>query len=484
MERKEFENNNVLLWGEKQAKKSLLEEFDKGNKNPHSLLRKKAKPEEKEKPEKKAPIKRVFSLDEDYGPQDLPFLNKEYDRIEKEITNKGGWDDDLIELQDKLNDLIEGLEAMKKMTGGRVKYEEEQKDLEEIHELMPKIIEKMIKLTGKGFKKGSPEALAHAKKMREALEAKKGPKVEKVVHKSVSKARVEKGSEEAKALGRRLAEAKKKKAEEKKAEAPKVEEVKKPKRGKPWFYIGDIPKGYREATEDEAIQAKKVSLYGKYQVDNEKWRLYKEYGILLTEDKTNQEITWTMNGLKKRTLEILEEIEIISSKLENDKYKNKWNTYKLELEDLKEKRKYLQAGYNWYYKLLCGRTGKEYKRQKIELEKREIIPSSERVEYKPPVRPIDPRTGKEAEYIFPTEEKKKKEEKKFKDVDLLFEKNGDIITLSTKYFTQDYKLKPSYAKKLTAKNIFLKKKHYTTDDYNKYFYGMKGGNTGYGLLEN
>ena len=153
MERKEFENNNVLLWGEKQAKKSLLEEFDKGNKNPHSLLRKKAKPEEKEKPEKKAPIKRVFSLDEDYGPQDLPFLNKEYDRIEKEITNKGGWDDDLIELQDKLNDLIEGLEAMKKMTGGRVKYEEEQKDLEEIHELMPKIIEKMIKLTGKGLKK-------------------------------------------------------------------------------------------------------------------------------------------------------------------------------------------------------------------------------------------------------------------------------------------------------------------------------------------
>jgi hypothetical protein len=97
-------------------------------------------------------------------------------------------------------------------------------------------------------------------------------------------------------------------------EVAKVEEVKKPKRGKPWFYIGDIPKGYREATEDEAIQAKKVSLYGKYQVDNEKWRLYKEYGILLTEDKTNQEITWTMNGLKKRTLEILEEMLVLEKK--------------------------------------------------------------------------------------------------------------------------------------------------------------------------
>ena len=500
-EKKAFENNEVLLWGENPVKKSLLEQYDKGNKNPFSLSRKKVKEEneEEERPKpKKAPVKREFTLGEDYGVQDLDFLNKEYERIDKEIANGA----DLYDLQDALYELIEGLEHMQKLQGRSINQQKKKEILKEyaLNEdiigddfVGDGILKKLKGLIGKGFKKGSPEAIAHAQKMREAIQAKK-PKGEVV--KKATKARVEKGSEQAKELGRRLAEAKKKKAEEAK-KAKEEEEAKKPKviekpKGKPWYYIGDIPKGYREATEDEAIMAKKVSYYGKYVVDSEKWRLFKDYNILLTPDKTNKEIEWSMNGLKRRTIEALQNIEIYSSKLDNEKYKDRHNEFKHKLDEEKDKRKYLQAGYNWYYKLLCERTGKKYERQKIELEKPKIKvnkSTAKPLEYKEPERPIDPRTGKPVEigdlYIdrLKDEEEKKEEEKKTIDVDLYFENDGKLITLSTKYFTPDYKLKSKYVEKLLKKGIILKKKHYTTEDYNKYFYGMKGGNIGYGLVD-
>ena len=493
-EKKAFENNEVLLWGENPVKKSLLEQYNKGNKNPFSTSRKKEKNENEEPKPKKAPVKREFTLGEDYGVQDLDFLNKEYERIDKEIEKSGFTDDELMDLQEKLYDLIEGLEHMQKLQGKGI-YKKDLTGYEggepfgEISTPLRHIKERLI---GKGFKKGSPEAIAHAQKMREAIQAKK-PKGE-IVKKS-TKSRVEKGSEQAKELGRRLAEAKKKKTEEAK-KAKEEEEAKKPKviekpKGKPWFYIGDIPKGYREATEDEAIMAKKVSYYGKYVVDSEKWRLFKDYNILLTPDKTNKEIEWSMSGLKRRTIEALQNIEIYSSKLDNEKYKDRHTEFKHKLDEEKDKRKYLQAGYNWYYRLLCERTGKKYERQKIELPKIKVNKSTKKEELKPVeiTRPIDPRTGKPVEigdlYVdrLKEENEKKEDEKKSIDVDLYFENEGKLITLSTKYFTQDYKLKPKYVEKLLKKGIILKKKHYTTEDYNKYFYGMKGGNIGYRLIK-
>ena len=467
MQEQAFENNEVLLWGEKLANKDLLKEYDKGNKNPYSIVRKK-EPKEKEVIEKKPPKKRIFEVGGDYGVKDLPFLNDEYERLDKEISGITDMDkmDELMDIQEKLADTIEGLEHLKKLTGG--KGIKDNKPNFDIGPIGYKVL--INKLIGQGFKKGSPEAIAHAEKMRKALEAKKS---NTVVKKSVSsKSRVVKGSEEAKELGRRLAEARKKKQAEKPKEEPK-EEIKKTT-GKPWFYIGDIPKGYREATEDEAIEAKKVSVYGKYKVDNEKWRLYRDYNILLTDNKTNQEIGWSMNGLKRRVLESLKEIEILSSKVDSDKYKDRRTEYTSKLEEEKEKRKYLQAGYNWYYKLLCQRTGKTYERQKIELPVKVLKEEKSKMEYKPPKRPIDPRTGKEAEYYFPEEEIKETKKLGVVDVKLLFENDKDIIELSTKYFTPDYKLKPIYAKKLTDKDIILQKKYYTTEDYKKYFYRMKG----------
>lgn len=491
MERKAFENNQVLLWGIKPVKKSLLEEFDKGNKNPNSIVRKKEpkiKETGKKETVKKEPVKRVFSMDEDYGTQDLPFLNKEYERIDNEMSKPISMEemDELTEQQDKLYELIEGLEALQKM-GGRGcsqpnNYDcesESESDSDNDHYNIKEIVKKLL---GKGFKKGSPEALAHAVKMRKAREDKRAGIVKEVVVKQTSKARVVKGSNEAKELAQKLVEAKKKK----KTEAPKEEKVKPVKKGKPWFYIGDIPRGYREATEDEAIIKKKISEYGKRLVDKDKWELYNEYDILLTTDKNDRDIIWYMNGLKKRIMSSLQEVEILEAKLENKKYESKReaNDSKLVLE--KRKRKYLQAGWNWYHKLLCERTGKKYERQKFELPKREIDESQLNVkdDYKSKfVRPIDPRTGKPAEYSkFDYSEKPEVKHKGDIDVELYFENGGDIIKLSTKYFTPDYKLKPKYSEKLLKKGYILKRKHYTTADYDKYFYGMKGGNIGYGII--
>lgn len=467
-EREQFENNKVLLWGEKKAKQSLLKEFDKGNKNPYSK-KKQVRDVEVEEPKTKAKVVKRFSLNEDYGVKDLPFLNEEYERIDKEITEGG--DDELYDLQDKLYELIEGLEAMKKIQGGSIK------DILKEYALNEDIIGDDF--VGTGFKKNTTEAKEHAEKMREA-KTKTSVKPKETV-KQTSKARVVKGSEEAKALARRLVEARKAKAEARKAELEKTSEKDKilnpPKlKGRPWYYIGDIPKGYREATELEAIKNNKVSKYGKYEVDETRLMLYRDYDILLDESKSLQEIIWTMNSLKKRIITSLEEIEILNNKLENPKYEKEKETYKNKLSNEKLKRKYLTAGYNWYYKIFCTFKGIKYERQSFELPKKEIKINKSKVNKALTVqeRPIDPRTGKPADIYIPDEKPKEEEVYKDADVDLYFENGDRIIQLSTKYFTQDYKLKKGYAKKLLDKGLVLSKKYYTTEDYNKYFFRMKG----------
>jgi len=491
-----LEKNKVMLWGVKAVKSSLLKEYDVGNKNPRSKKRavKEEDEVEEEKP-KKGKVKKEFILGDDYGVDDLEFLRGEYERIEELISNvkDKGEADELYDKQDALYELIEGLEAMEKMKGGMIRYNNPSPAIE----LNKQIKGGMIRynntspaialnkqITGRGFKKGSPEALAHAEKMRIARNKDRAPKAEVV--KKATKSRVVKGSEEAKALARKLVEARKakmeikKKEEEEKLKKEQILNPVKPK-GKPWYFIGDIPKGYREATEVEAIKNNHVSEYGKYQVDETRLMLYRDYDILLDETKPLQEVTWAMNGLKKRIIDSLKNIEVFSSKLENPKYDKKADEFKTKLNLEKDKRKYLQAGYNWYYKIYCEFKGIKYERQKIELPKREEIKVNKSIYVpKPEKKIIDPRTGKEAEMSIYTGDEEIKENSKMvdADVDLHFSTDTDKITLSTKYFTPDYKLKPAFVPKLIKKNIILQKKHYTTEDYNKYFYKMPASMTG------
>jgi hypothetical protein len=354
------------------------------------------------------------------------------------------------------------------------------------------------KMIGKGFKKGSPEALAHAEKMRKALEAKKGVKqAPEVVNKQESKARAAKGSEAAKELGRKLAEARKKKNEAKKAEEQKEREAKEAKEAeekkrklKPWYYIGDIPKGYREATEDEAISHKMVSHYGKYPVDLEKWRIFDEYGILLSvQNRSMREIGWIMNGIKRRIMEALEEIEINKSKLENEKHEKKWPIFQSRLAQEKDKRKVLQAGWNWFNKYVSKQKGIPYEKQKFKLEKEEMKPVEEEIKkrtyvYRAPKPFIDPRLlykrergdDVEIEEEKPEPEPKKIHKavsKKFKEYHFTREKDNKVISLNVNYFDENKKLLPKYADKLFDKGILLNVWYYRPEDLPKYFYNEK-----------
>ena len=388
-EKEAFENNKVLLWGEKQASKKLLKIYDVGNKNPRSVPRKQKDEEAKPKKVKK----RVFNENEVYTKKDIPFLRQELERVEEEQENAGDDDvDDLLDLMDKIEDAIEKAESQAE---------------------------------GTGFKKGSPQALAWAQRMKEARDAKK-------------------------AL---LAPIKEAKAKEEAKKKEKKEFVSR-KKGKPWFYIGDIPKGYREATMDEAIESKKVSEYGKHLVDNDRWILNRDYDILLIHTKKPNELKWTMNGLEKRIMKSLKEIEIIKGRIDNGKYTKEEGKTKLDNELYYNKK--LIAGFNWYLKLIAYMTDKPYVKRKFELPKAEPIKQQKgRPEYKPPVI-IDPRTGKPAE-------------KKLKKRYISFIRGNDVIDINEKYF-EDGVVKSKYVMKLFDKKIILDKDFYNYDDYNKITY--------------
>lgn len=554
-EKKAFEDNQVYLWGQIGASQNLLDIYDKGNKNPKSKAKpqKTVKNVEVKKTVKNRVYnsKEKYTIDDlDFLNKEYDRIEEEASNL----TDFDKMDE-LVEIQDEIYNLIQKLEKdkynkeeeeykpvassndnfeqIKKLTlklseltdeyissRGNKAIKEKMDAIEEKierlgkqqkttkpikgsnivislkEEICPKIddceiIEKIIKMVGRGFKKGSPEAIAHAEKMRLAREAKKAPNNQIVpivpeVQKNTNKARVQKGSEEAKALAKKLVEARKAKQEAKKKELEeekRIESLKNPvkAKGRPYYYIGDIPKGYREATETEAISHNKVSKYGKYQIDTDKYFLWINYEILLDENKNQKEVIWTMNGLKRRILKSLEDIEIYSNKLSNDKYESKKEDFSNKLIFEKERRKYLQYGYDWYNKLLSKMKGIPYNRIKIELPVKEYIPSTEskietKIESKPFKRPIDPRTGKEAKYSYyeGDEEEKDDKVKGDADVELYFKKDDDIIKLSTKYFNEDYKLKSKYVEKLKNKGIILAKKHYNTEDYNKHFYHMVG----------
>ena len=467
-QREQFEKKKVFLWGLKEASKSLLKEFDKGDMHPNRKTRK-SKAETETPKAKKTVIKKSFTIGGDYGIEDIDFLNEEYKHLQNQMKTIKDRDEmnELYDKEEALLETLEGLEAMKELRvkqGGGI---HEELDTDSDNE-----IEYKEKSIGKGFKKGSPEALAHAEKMRKALEAKKNPNKQPVVKKTTeTKARVQKGSEQAKELGKRLAEAKKKKMEalkqaKEEEEAKKKEELKPEEnktKGKPYYYIGDIPKGFRLATMQEAIRNDKVSEYGKFQVDTNMYNYYRDYGILLNPDATDNEIRINLMVLKKKTLKAYEDIEIFENKLENDKYKDKWNEFKHKLERAKDERKTYNAMLNFYWKLHTKRHNKEYNKIKIEPpKKRDFIANTEKPIYKPDEPIIDIRTGKPVEAMTMADLKK--------EVLQTFYIKGNEILLKTSYFDKDNKLKSSYAEKLFKKGYILREKYYKDKDIKKYFY--------------
>lgn len=467
-ERQQFENKQVYLWGHKQASKSLLKEFDKGDQNPNKKRGRKQTDKKEE-----IPVIKEFEVGEDYGVSDLDFLNKEYERIDDELSKVIDLKEmkRLEDLQEKLYDLIEGLEGMKKITGGKIYkvpsefigvpfgntfIDENYKDKHNIKMKYnpPKIEEE--KTRGYGFKKGSPEALEHAKKMRDF----KNKTVVKEVIKNIdsSKIRVEKGSEQAKSVGQRLAEARKAKAElRKKEEEMKKEEENErppenPSKGKPYYYIGDIPKGYRKATMLEAIENKKVSNYGKFTVDETIYNNFKDYGILINPNPNNNELHGNLMAMKKKTLRELEDIEIFENKLENPKHKDRHDEFKTKLKQAKEKKKVFNAIYNFYFKIWSDRNNKPY--QKIVFKKSE----------KPEIKQESSNDLKVHKTTLMTETERPEKEV------YEFSLGDNRIQLDKKYFDSDKTLKSKYAERLFKKGIILLQQYYKPVDIHKYFF--------------
>lgn len=443
-----------MLWGVKIAPKELIK---KANENMKGNVVKpveevKQTPAKEAKPEVlkvKPPHLLEFDVNANYGIEDLDFLNKEYDRIEGLFNTIEDFDEieELEDIQDKLANLIEGLEQMKKVSG-------------------------------QGFKKGSEEAKEHMRKVREAKQAKKGVYATKNEVKQTSKARVEKGTEEAKEIGKRLAEARKKKKEMTIKEQPIEQE--KPTitklKGRPFYYAEKLPKGYHYATEEEAIQHKKVGEIGKYEVDHVRYKLYTMYGLLLTDNIDTKALYWVIMGLKRRIMKLLEKVEIYEIKKSSDKHKDKRDEITNKYEELEDERKNLQAGWNWLYKLYCSRTGIKYVKQKFVLpSKKEIIQSKldqnqsktiyEQIKEELHEKPITPKDVRLDVRLDVKSDGKKNV--------YLFENNNQIYEIPVKAFGKDGMLLAKHAKKLYENNIILHPKFYSDSDYYKYFYVEK-----------
>ena len=490
-----LKNNKVLLWGLKVVPAEKLEPYDHGNKNPRSLLqagKKKTKKdksmgeiiendseEEEEEEHKERLDTDVFNTAETYTQKDLPFLLKEKKRLEDEkdrLDEEQNETDDLDEIF-RLGDLSERMEIIIEDIKYEIKkLQDKNKDIEEDIKTDKRFEAKVepVKpapktsypskksIDGKGFKKGSPEALAHAQKMRES-KLSKIPKAESPI--PVKKGRVVKGSEEAKELGRKLAEAKK--AKKMQIEAPKIVEQPKKKvvNKKPWYYIGDIPARYRPATMDEAVKHNMVSEYGKYQVDETKYKFYKNYGIMLSFDLSDSMLIAQSSGIKRRIENVGDKIE--RKEIEADKYDDEAKkSYVLwEIAELNKERKDIINAYNWLMKEYYERRGQPYEKQKF---KREFVKLKEAEKIKE--KPVTPPKVKEVKQKKPKKKTIKEIEEENKEI---YTKGDNEIRITKDYFDEHGKLKPEKSKELFDKGIMLDKSMYHLDDYRKYIYVPK-----------
>ena len=450
----------VMLWGLEKASKSQLATLENQNNNPKSTAKRKVN-----KNETKAKVVKRFDISEDYGVEDLPFLKKEADRIEHEIDNDIDYDENL-DLQEKIMDLIDTLEEIKdKFTGKglRPALEPEREQYEDIDS------DTSDDEYGWGLKGPLKEDKPKSGKRR--TKQVMGGKVKNVTSTFVSKVRAEKGSEEAKEIGRRLAEARKKKREgqptlKEQAEKKREEKQKsKVSKAKPWYYVGIIPKGYREATEDEAIRNYKVGSYGKYSVDMVKHEFFDKYHILLSRDMSNDDIKMALIGIPKKINRTFNEIEILENKLQNNKYtEQQHHAYDHKLDEERHTNKNLQKAYNWISRLYAERNNKPYVKKR----------------FTPPEKPIITSTReKQSEKVLkPTVYKETIMIEDLKPLVHKFENAFDKIAIPVKAFSEEMLVKPKYAKKLFEKNIMLHPEHYHLEDIKKYFYNKSGSGIG------
>ena len=120
---------------------------------------------------------------------------------------------------------------------------------------------------------------------------------------------------------------------------------------KPYYWIGEIPEGYREATEEEAIVNKKVSLFGKKRVNRELHSFFEITGTIYIDTEELPIINQQIMGLKGKLRYYKKELEYKKISLDSDTISQEMqNEIKNKISDIKNSYKKTVDIYNIYVK--------------------------------------------------------------------------------------------------------------------------------------
>jgi len=487
-------NKSVMLWGVNKATPDMLKDVIK---NPKIAVEKKVK--ETKKKEKVTKGQRdTFDPIMEYTVKDIEFLEKELDNLNDAYETA-----DFSRLEEPN---IKTYYSIKKL---------DSLDDDEKEAILGKMIDKVESLieilndykndgvTGKGIDSdGDKEEVIKKIPIKPPKTTKK--EVLKDIGVQTTKARVVKGSEEAKAKMAKLTAIRQAKKAEKdiiinQEKAKKSQE--RDTRKKPYYYIGKPPSGFRPATEDEAVSNDKVGEYGEHVVDPVKYNMYEKYALLVTTNKTSSQVALTLRSLEKRIDNIFTDIDIINSKVtgaKNSKELTKLSEYLdkkvAQNKDFKRTSEYkgikaqiktmsdssyvkgiedklthkeqelkdIKKIYRFYQKLYAKLTNTTLLPKKVFTKKiKEII----QTESKPIVTDI-PKSRleklKEELDALP----KQKPAKKYHS----FKNHKETIEIPARIFDENMILTPKYAEKLHKKGILLHPQHYDEEHTNKYFY--------------
>jgi len=323
-------DNITLLWGLTKADPEEYKLYLSKNNNPRSV----AKTKNKNINNIDSDI--TFIIGKKYKVEDLTFLEVQLEKIRANLNNiciESTLETDKTKIE-KLNIEYENF------------FDLEDKIIETIEELQNLIEEKLIlnEETPKLIEEKqiiieeNPiiEELNNEKRLKEYIKNK-----EKINY-HINKIRYAKGSIEALAQGKLLAEARKRarelqgitttckeraqmKRDEKERLKKEREELKvriyksKIEKRKPWFYIGIIPPGYREASELEAIKAGKVSSRGQYKIkDRRMYDFYVNFNIQFYDNMPKEKILIALSIIPKLIIKTKNRIEYLENKLENE----------------------------------------------------------------------------------------------------------------------------------------------------------------------
>ena len=388
-EEQALEAKQVLLYGLNKVGSKILKKYEADYKpTKRAYVRKTPKEEVKEV--KKV---RVYDPEEsDYDVSDLPFLNSEYERISKlEMTEENE------DLQDKLYDVIDQIESIDKYN----KSKGEGFNENVLKHLVSHITDKNEPIDKRDFKHakqaidtikkmkgtGIKEDNAKFKILKDVLDSlfdkppfkinqqqyndvmyllNKGkldeaenqltfliPKEKGKVPEPIKvKGKITKGSPEALARAEKMRLGKEAKRIAEGKPPPKGKYVKKVKELEPYYNIGEIPSGFREATEHEAVVNGKVSYWGKYEVNPDTISQFKNVGFLFKSDLTVPESKLLIGRMITRMKGALRDIPFVENRLENIEIKGKDSKYYKNKADVEQEGELLKVKYKTASKMI------------------------------------------------------------------------------------------------------------------------------------